>query len=360
MPEVYSFGIDPISCHSWNAERNHVALSMNTNEVQIHQLSGGKWTMNDVLTDHSQRVTGIDWAPKSNRIVTCASDRNAYVWTKVDGKWKPALVVLGINRAATCVKWSPQENKFAVGSGSRSVAVCYYDSDNDWWTNKKIKKPIKSTVNCLDWHPNNQILACGSADFKARVYSACMKEVKESPSVTSWGSKMTFANLLAEFSSEGGGGGWVHGISFSGNGDRLAWVGHDSSVCVADTANGSVVAVVKTDYLPFMDISWTSDSNLVAVGYDCSPILFTYNGKTVAFKSKVDADSKQSDGKKGGAMAHFKNIDSKATTSDNDTTLNSLHQNTITHVTIHSGSKDRCTKFTTSAADGQLITWEVK
>lgn len=55
-------------------------------------------------------VMGIDWAPKTNRIVTCSADKNAYVWTqKEDGKWDqyPAWVLLRINRAATCVKWSP-------------------------------------------------------------------------------------------------------------------------------------------------------------------------------------------------------------------------------------------------------------
>ena len=33
-----------------------------------------------VLKEHLERVTGVDWAPNSNRIVTCAGDRNAYVW----------------------------------------------------------------------------------------------------------------------------------------------------------------------------------------------------------------------------------------------------------------------------------------
>jgi len=31
-------------------------------------------------------------------------------------------------------------------------------------------------------------------------------------------------------------GGWVHGVSFSANGDRLAWVGHDSSIAIVDAA----------------------------------------------------------------------------------------------------------------------------
>jgi actin related protein 2/3 complex subunit 1A/1B len=71
---------------------------------------------------HDKLITAISWAPKTNRIVTCSQDRNAYVWTQDEsGQWKPALVLLRINRAATCVKWSPNEDKFAVGSGARSV-----------------------------------------------------------------------------------------------------------------------------------------------------------------------------------------------------------------------------------------------
>jgi len=31
-------------------------------------------------------------------------------------------------------------------------------------------------------------------------------------------------------------GGWVHAVSFSASGDRLAWVGHDSSITVVDAA----------------------------------------------------------------------------------------------------------------------------
>lgn len=77
-------------------------------------------------------LPGIDWAPESNRLVTCGTDRNAYVWTLKGNVWKPTLVILRINRAARCVKWSPKENKFAVGSGSRLISVCYFEQENDW------------------------------------------------------------------------------------------------------------------------------------------------------------------------------------------------------------------------------------
>lgn len=58
------------------------------------------------------------------------------------------------------------ENKFAVGSGARLISVCYFESENDWWVSKHIKKPIRSTITSIDWHPNNVLLAAGSSDFR--------------------------------------------------------------------------------------------------------------------------------------------------------------------------------------------------
>ena len=92
------------------------------------------------LDQHDIRVTGIDWAPSTNRIVTCSADRNAYVWNLMpNGEWRHTLVLLRINRAATCVRWSPKENKFAVGSGDRLISICYFEAENDWWVSKHIK-----------------------------------------------------------------------------------------------------------------------------------------------------------------------------------------------------------------------------
>lgn len=42
-------------------------------------------------------MTGIDWAPNSNRIVSCSQDKNAYVWTFEGNQWKPELVFVSLN-----------------------------------------------------------------------------------------------------------------------------------------------------------------------------------------------------------------------------------------------------------------------
>lgn len=59
----------------------------------------------------------------------------------------------------------------------RAIAICSFDPDNDWWVSRLLKKPIRSTVLSVDWHPNNVLLAAGSADMKARVFSAYIKDV---------------------------------------------------------------------------------------------------------------------------------------------------------------------------------------
>ena len=232
---LHQFLLEPITCHAWNRNRTQIALSPNNHEVHIYKKNGDQWVKDHELEEHNGHITGIDWVPKSDRIVTCGADHNAYVWSQKDGVWKPTLVILRINQTATFVKWSPLEKKFAVGSGARLISVCYFESENDWWVSKHIKKPIRSTVLSLDWHPNNVLLAAGSCDFKCRVFSAYIKEVDEKPASTPWGSKMPFGQLMSEFGGSGTGG-WVHGVSFSASSSRLAWVSHDSTVSVADAS----------------------------------------------------------------------------------------------------------------------------
>ena len=82
-----------------------------------------------------------------------------------------------------------------MGSGAKIISICYYETGMDWWVAKHIKKPLKSTVTCLDWHPNNVLLAAGSTDFKVRVYSGFIKDIEERPSETAWGKKMPMGQV---------------------------------------------------------------------------------------------------------------------------------------------------------------------
>lgn len=55
-----------------------VALSLNNNEVNIYKRVGSEWKLEETLQGHDLRVTGIDWAPNTNRIVTCGAVSKLY------------------------------------------------------------------------------------------------------------------------------------------------------------------------------------------------------------------------------------------------------------------------------------------
>jgi len=142
-----------ITSFAFNKDKSLIAVCPGKNKIHIYETKGDsdttKWVRKWTLQEHTKQVMDIDWAPESNLILSASQDRNAYVWTLIDTKnekgesvqeWKPTLVILRFNRAATCCKWSKNENKFAVGSGAKVIAVCHFDTENNWWISKMIKK----------------------------------------------------------------------------------------------------------------------------------------------------------------------------------------------------------------------------
>eukprot|EP01110_Echinostelium_bisporum_P006080 TRINITY_DN2480_c0_g1_i1.p1 TRINITY_DN2480_c0_g1~~TRINITY_DN2480_c0_g1_i1.p1 ORF type:complete len:375 (-),score=160.29 TRINITY_DN2480_c0_g1_i1:91-1215(-) len=348
-----------ITAHSWNADFTRVAICPNNNTVQIYAKSGNNYTLEFTLDEHDQVVTGIDWAPKTNRIVTSSQDRNAYVWTFTNGTWKPTLVILRINRAATHVKWSPAENKFAVASGAKCVSVCYFEEDNDWWVSKHIRKH-KSTVLKVDWHPNNVLLCTSSSDFKCRVFSAFIKDVDGKPPATPFGPKLTFGECFLEFDAASG---WVHAAKWSPSGNTIAFVGHDSSINFATVAQQATVQSLKLSTLPFRDLLFLTERSVVAVGEDANPYLFTSNDSGHwTLISELDKGEGAAGAPKGGntAMNIFKGKVDLGQDAPIDTKLTTLHQNTITAISALGSAGGRVNDFSTSGLDGAIAIWHTK
>lgn len=418
--QVHQLSIGPLTAHAFNADRSQVAVCPNSNEVQIYSSTGTGWLLLHTLSEHDKLVTSIDWAAQSNRIVTCSQDRNAYVWSlgqdHFTGKeiWKPTLVLLRLNRAATFVRWSPKEDKFAVASGARIISICSFESDNDWWVAKHIKKPLRSTVLSLDWHPNNVLLAAGSADMRARVFSAFIKGVDEKPLPTVWGERLPFGTLCGEWATPASG--WVHGVSFSPSGNSLAFVGHDSSLTIVYPSGPDqpphAIHVLRSPTLPHVALQFVSEDGLVAAGHDCQPILFSGDvsagwkmaksldvvsgaagkaappppppkaaglaGSSVgrlnneAFNRFKSADARGSShitpastgngapaSPGGGSVAsHLGAVAGANVGADGE--LHTTHQNTITSVRPYEGSREAVTIVSTSGVDGRLCLFPVK
>jgi len=394
QPRVFQLGQTPLTSHAFNSTRDHVAVSLNSQDASIFAFDGAEWKQEEVLSEHDKLITSIDWGHLTNRIITCSQDRNAYVWSEVQDPqtgrliWKPTLVLLRINRAATFVRWSPKEDKFAVASGDRAIAICSFDVENDWWVAKHLKKPIRSTVLSIDWHPNNILLAAGSADNKARVLSAYIKDIDKRPPPTVWGEKLPFNTLCGEFTSPSGG--WVHSVGFSPSGDALAFASHDSSITVVYPAIGGIFNV-RTPNLPFVTLVWTSEQALVAAGHDYQPVMFQGDATSGWFmgRSLDDASTRSassltptatgSSSRSAGvgrlnneAFSRFKNADSRGTPGPpsglggsalggrDNALVSSEHQNTITSLrSFITGADGTVSSVSTSGADGRLVIWSV-
>ena len=273
-------------------------------------------------------------------------------------------MLLRINRAATCVRWSPSETKFAVGSGARLISICYFESDNDWWVSKHLKKPIRSTVTSVDWHPNSVLLAAGSTDGHARVFSSFIKGVDERPEPSAWGERLPFNTVCGEYLNNTAG--WVHDVAFSPDGSALAFSGHDASVTVvypsAPESPPKAVVSVQLQCLPMAGLLWSKSNEIIAAGYDCE--VFRLQGDEQGWSLVGSLE-----GKKGGAAAEvqeesarnmFRQMDLRGKSTPDDTQLKSLHQNTISTLRAYEGRGGaNVARVSSSGVDGRVVIWTV-
>ncbi|KAL2255877.1 hypothetical protein VTK26DRAFT_2553 [Humicola hyalothermophila] len=360
-PEVHLLFHNPIADHSFSADRRTLAIARDT-AVELYAKAGSTFKLVDELKGHDKTVTSVDIAPNSGRIVSCSQDRNAVVWEPSPQGYKPTLVLLRINRAATFVRWSPSETKFAVGSGDRLIAICYFEEENDWWVSKHLKKPIRSTITTVAWHPNSVLLAAGSTDAHARVFSSYIKGVDARPEPTAWGERLPFNTVCGEYMNNSAG--WVHSVSFSPSGDALAYAAHDSSITVvypsAPEQPPKAVITVNTQLLPFMSLIWNGEAEIIAAGYDCEAFRFRGGIDGWQLTGAVEAKGRpgMGDQREESALNMFRQMDLKGKAKD-DTQLKTVHQNTITMLRPFEGSGGALRKFSSSGVDGRVVIWSV-
>jgi len=340
-----------ISAHAWSGDKSRVAVSPNNNEVIIYKKEGSNLVVEHTLRQHDSVVTGIDWGSKTNRIVTCSQDRNAYVWTFQDNEWKPVLVILRINRSATACQWSPREDKFAVASGAKCISICYFETEQNWWVSKHIKTDIESTITSIDWHPNNVLIAAGGTDSKARVFSGFVKglDKREDVGTTAFGNKLPFGIKVAEWNTAG----WVQAIKWNASGNQLCWVSQDSSIHFLNCATSDhKLSTQATPYLPFRDMVWIGDNKVVAVGHDPNPTLFVNSGDSWKLDKQLDKGVAAKTGDLS-AKDKFQNM-AKLGSADaaGDRTLDTRHQNCVSIIRIIDNKT-----LSTSGLDGNLIVW---
>eukprot|EP00271_Cylindrocystis_brebissonii_P022945 TRINITY_DN9090_c0_g1_i1.p1 TRINITY_DN9090_c0_g1~~TRINITY_DN9090_c0_g1_i1.p1 ORF type:complete len:403 (-),score=47.19 TRINITY_DN9090_c0_g1_i1:1032-2240(-) len=375
--EVHQLG-PAISCHVWNGDNSCVALCPNNSELHIYDTTNpSKWACLHVLNKHDQLVSGVDWGAQTNRIVTCSHDRNAYVWNLEEGNtWTASLVILRFNRAALCIKWSPHENKFAVGSGAKTVSVCYYEPENDWWVSKLIKKRHGSSVTSVAWHPQNVLLATTSTDGRCRIFAAGLKNIdlsRDGSSTSRFGDSK-FGEQLLELDV---GSGWAVAARWSPSGDSLAFAGHDSTLHVLSNlgnASEDLVApqIVYLRDLPFLDLTFFSETLLLGVGFDCTPMLFSRDKESGLWSLLRSLESKGGVGANaskdiGGGTVNRQFLDARGKFEElpsrgggpleSALSRHRHHRAPISCVAVLASTTADVIRVSTSGLDGRIVVW---
>jgi len=365
-----------VSYHAFSGDGKFAAVSKNDEAVYIYNTKNGSndataWDEVQVVTEHGGRVSGIDWCAKTNLIVTCGHDRNAYVWKLEGSVWKPTLVILRINRAATCVRWSPHGDKFAVGSGAKCVPVCHFEQGQNWWISKMIKKH-KSSILDLAWSPNQKFLVTGSSDFKCRIVSAFIEGIDQADDdghTNLFGKNnknaAAFGEILWEFDEAKS---WVQGVSWSPNGLQIAFVGHGSLLTFATLSADAdpKTEVVYQKGLPYTIVNFMDDNTVVVIGFDNNPTVYEHAGGRWTEKRQLDAaggEKKAAGAGPGAGAAAARNVfqdrDTRGKTGETagvkeEPPIKTIHQNLILDCKIR-GPK----KFSTSGVDGRVVQWNL-
>jgi len=183
--------------------------------------------------------------------------------------------------------------------------------------------------------------------------------------------------------------------------------GHDSTITIVYPGAPAVITI-KSNTLPYVTLTWTSEDSLVAAGHDCQPVLFSGTAEKWAALGSLDDVtggasarssilSAQPTGASGAsrsgvgrlnnaAFNRFKEADSRGTPTGSSapgtpfspggpnfaggllgsasgsgaSELLTVHQNTITSVRpFEVSSSGTVTKVSTSGGDGRLVVWSV-
>jgi hypothetical protein len=159
-------------------------------------------------------------------------------------------------------------------------------------------------------------------------------------------------------------------------------VGHDSTINIV-YPGGPTIYSIRSNSLPYISLTWTSEDAIVAAGHDCQPVLFSGGPSGWQAAGSLDdttAPKSSVGGARGGftgsspvgrlnsaAFNTFRNADSRGMGSSHgggtplatDTELFTVHQNTITNIRPYDGPPGAVSRVSTSGVDGKLVIWSV-
>jgi actin related protein 2/3 complex subunit 1A/1B len=336
------FLLEGISLVAFNKDFTQVALSKKDNNIYIYSvpdiMKTDKWKLLYTLESHYQYISGLDWCPKTNRILSCSYDKTSFVWDFADNKWTPSNVVATTKLGYLCCKWNKRGDKFCEGTSSKQLFIGYFNKKFNWWMGINIKVHKSSVVSC-EIDPTSLYVISGSTDLRVYVSSCYLPEIDdEFLNDQTRPLAQDFGTPIFEIKPNC----WINSVAWLPSGDLGVVAGQDATISVIDYKEKKS-DVIRCKHSPATQIIPISDNSFFAVCYDRNIIEYEKKGdnweikKTITDKGEADKKGKTTVGgsvsaalEKFQKMGNIKKENLAVTTKQNS----HLHQSLISSVNI--------------------------
>ena len=226
------FLLEGINILSFNKDFTQVAFSKKDNIIYIYSVPNlmktETWKEIYQLKAHYQYISGLDWCPETNRILSCSYDKTSFVWDLVENKWTPSNVVITTKLGYLCCKWNKRGDKFCEGTSAKQLLIGYYNPKTKWWMCVNIKAHKSSVVTC-EIDPTSLYVISGSTDLRVFI-SSCYKPQIDNKFLTDEQKALArpFGLILYEFKENS----WINSVTWLPNCDIGLTAGQDAVITV--------------------------------------------------------------------------------------------------------------------------------
>lgn len=316
------FLLEGISVLCFNKDFTQVALSKKDNIIYIYSikdlLKTDTWKLIHTLESHYQYISGLDWCPETNRILSCSYDKTTFVWDLTDKKWVPSNVVWTTKLGYLCCKWNKRGDKFCEGTSAKHLLIGYYNKKTNWWMCKAIKvpkkkddgaeetknkkekeetqNPHKSSVVACEIDPTSMFVLSGSTDLRVYVSSCYIPKIDDPfLSEEQKAAAPSFGQVIYEFKENS----WINSLTWLPSGDRGVVAGQDAVILVLNPKEekDKQTEIIKCKHSPATMIIPKNDTSFYAICYDRNIIEYEKKDDTWEIKKTITAKKEGADNK---------------------------------------------------------------
>ena len=282
------FLLEGINILSFNKDFTQVALSKKDNIIYIYSIKDfmkpETWKELYQLKSHYQYISGLDWCPETNRILSCSYDKTSFVWDFAENKWTPSNVVMTTKLGYLCCKWNKRGDKFCEGTSAKQLLIGYYSEKTKWWMCVNIKGHKSSVVTC-EIDPTSLYVISGSTDLRVHVSSCYLPEIDDKHlDDTTRPLAQPFGNVIYEFKENS----WINSVTWLPNGLLGLAAGQDAIISVVHPTEQKTDEI-RCKHAPATMLIPKNDNSFYAVCYDRNIVEYEKKGEQWEVKKIITA-----------------------------------------------------------------------